>query len=162
MEWNKIVSKETLCGDFEQIEQIVGQYGEAIIIQNNMPKYILKPFSTQEEPPAQESCQTAERSRRLTIEERRLLRRKLDSTGKRIFVTYYEHFQNLEDPLVFLAGEDFTEASKRARSSTARYIFRQGWELHALRYIIQTDRAAPEVIRRAQQILLREETAGTP
>ena len=79
--------------------------------------------------------------------------RKLSSTGKRVFVTYYEHFKGQEDPMVFLTREDFTVQSKRTRAPTARYIFRQGWQHHALRYIIQTGRAAPEVIQKAREIL---------
>ena len=85
--------------------------------------------------------------------------RKLSSTRKRVFVTYYEHFKGQEDPMVFLTREDFTVQSKRTRAPTARYIFRQGWQHHALRYIIQTGRAAPEVIQEVREILKREADA---
>jgi len=162
MNWNVIVSKEKLCGEFESVEAIIAQYGEAVVIQDNVPKYILKPFVPPPEGSGPERRQPDGVRRPLTAEEKNLLRRKLDSTGKGIFVTYYDHFRNQEDPLVFMAGEDFTETSKRARSSTARFIFRQGWECHALRYIIQKNRAAPEIVQQAREILSREEAAGTP
>lgn len=162
MNWNAVVSKEKLCAEFEAVEAVIAQYGEAVIIQDNVPKYVLKPFVLPSDEPEPAHRQSSRVRRPLTVEEKTLLRRKLDSTGKGIFVTYYAHFRNQEDPLVFMAGEPFTQASKRARSSTARYIFRQGWECHALRYIIQKNRAEPEIVQRARELLAQEEVAGTP
>jgi len=162
MNWSAVVSKEKLCTEFEAVEAIIARYGEVVVIKDDIPKYILKPFVPPPDGSAPERRQAERVQRELSVEEKKLLRRKLDSTGKGIFVKYYERFRNQEDPLVFMADEGFTENSKRARSSTARYIFRMGWELHALCYIIQKNRSAPEVVQRAQEILLREEAAGTP
>lgn len=81
-----------------------------------------------------------------------MLRRKLDSIGKSVFVRYYQQFQNREDPLIFME-EDFTEQSKRARASCAAYLFRMGWEHHALQYIVDSGRTAPAVRAKAQELL---------
>ena len=162
MELEQLISLEHLQRDFGDVARRIARYGEVYIIQNNMPKYLIRPLSdalsAPSVSPAEAACapEPSPVTRRLSAEEKQLMIRKLSSTGKGIFVTYYENFKRQEDPLVFMAQEEFTVQSKRARSSTARYIFRQGWQHHALRYIIQTGRAAPAVIRQAQEILRRE------
>ena len=164
MELGQLIPLEHLRRDFEEVAQRIAQYGVVYIIQDNVPKYLVSPIPsgvsalpvTAPDQPSVSGEAPSIVTRRLTIEEKNLMIRKLSSTGKGIFVTYYEHFKNQEDPLVFMAREDFTVQSKRARSSTARYIFRQGWQHHALRYIIQADRPTPAVIQQAQEILRRE------
>lgn len=163
--YENLVPFHWLYSDFAKIERVLEQYGEAVIIREDQPRYRLTLLSqapsaadAEEGAPlsnggAESECQPA---RRLTVQEKAVLRRKLDSIGKSIFVRYYKNFQNREDPLVFME-EDFTEASKRARSSCARYIFHMGWERHALRYILESGRTAPEIRARTQALL---ETGG--
>lgn len=166
MPYENMVPFNWLEADFEKVEQVLQQYGEAVVIRGDQPRYRLTLIAP---PPAggrEESRMSAPENagagearlllRRLTVQEKAVLRRKLDSIGKSVFIRYYKQFQNREDPLTFME-EDFTEASKRARSSCARYIFQMGWERHALRYILDSGRTAAEVRDRAQALL---ETCG--
>ena len=166
MELKQLISVDYLRENFTEVAGRIARYGEVYVIQNDTPKYVIRPLEEGDSaPPAlsREAERAAARStaaaRRLSAKKKKLMLRKLSSTGKGVFVTYYEHFKGQEDPMVFLAREDFTVQSKRARASTARYIFRQGWQHHALRYIIQIGRAAPEVIQKAREILEREADA---
>ena len=158
----QLISQQTLRKDFRAVEEKIARYGEVYILQNDQVKYVMRGVGAGEAEPTDRGGARAERSgpaaedRRLSREEHARMVRKLNSIGKGIFVTYYDHFKAMEDPLVFLAGEDFTDQSKRGRSSTARYIFRQGWQHHALRYILEKNRAAPPVIQQARRILERE------
>ena len=141
MSFENMVPFSCLTEDFTRIEQLLRTYQEVIIIRGDQPRYRLT--EAEDEP---------SRPRRLSVQEKTVLRRKLDSIGKSVFVRYYQQFQNREDPLIFME-EDFTEQSKRARASCAAYLFRMGWEHHALQYIVDSGRTAPAVRARAQELL---------
>ena len=153
MSFENMVPFSCLTEDFPRIEQLLRTYQEVIIIRGDQPRYrlteipaadsaagaLLLPTEAEDEP---------SRPRRLSVQEKTVLRRKLDSIGKSVFVRYYQQFQNREDPLIFME-EDFTEQSKRARASCAAYLFRMGWEHHALQYIVDSGRTAPAVRAKA-------------
>lgn len=141
MEWECMVPVERLSEDFQAVEDTIAKYGKAIIVSDNMPKYILMDF-------------VANPSLKPLVDERELVKL-LNGVGKRVFVQYYDYFRNDDDPLAFLADEDFSDNSKRSRTSKARAIFKNGWEKYALETIMKSNRTDAESVSAAKELYLQ-------
>ncbi|MBR3560746.1 MAG: hypothetical protein IKN81_04360 [Oscillospiraceae bacterium] len=139
MDWNCVVSLDTLLRDFPAVEQIVEDHGQAIIVSGASDKYLLTRFNPDTAPKREKTAPDLEQ----------LLR----SMGKGIFVKYFECFQDGQDPFVFMAEEHFSVNSVRSRMSRARTIFNNGWEYDALRNIAHSENVSPELRWRAKKLL---------
>lgn len=80
----------------------------------------------------------------------------LNKIGKKIFVKYYYAFKSDDSPEEALVAEKFTIASRRSRSSSARWVFRNRLEVEALKSIIASDRVDIDTRHRAEEILTSE------
>lgn len=85
------------------------------------------------------------------------LEKTLNSVGKAVFVKYYFVFANMsnEDCLEMFT-ENFTEKSKRSRTSHAKAIFRENKQFDALKIISNSPRVDPVVKKKAKDILFRQ------
>lgn len=133
-----MVPVEWLSDNFRAVEETVAKYGQAIIVVDNMPKYVMMKYSPKKE-------------WKPLIDERDLISL-LNGIGKRVFVQYYENFKNNDDPFVFFDHENFSDNSKRSRMSKARAIFKNGWERNALEFIMTSNRTDSESVKLASSL----------
>ena len=94
MELKQLISVDYLRENFTEVAGRTARYGEVYVIQNDTPKYVIRPLEEGDSAPPALSRE-AERAaagstaaaRRLSDEEKKLMGRKLSSTGKGVFVT---------------------------------------------------------------------------
>ena len=111
-----------LTEDFPRIEQLLRTYQEVIIIRGDQPRYRLTEIPAADSaagalPLPMEAENEPSRPRRLSVQEKTVLRRKLDSIGKSVFVRYYQQFQNREDhALQYIVDSGRTAPAVRAKA----------------------------------------------
>ena len=141
MEIGSMISAKMLSDNFSDVEDIIAQYGYAIIIADNMPKYLMVKYT-----PGHEAKPLVDEKELITL---------LNGIGKRVFVRYYEELQKDDVSESIFDGEDFTENSKRSRKSKARTIFKNGWEKKALQIVIHSNRTDDVTKAKAKMLLAR-------
>jgi hypothetical protein len=80
----------------------------------------------------------------------------LNRVGKRVFVEFFEQFNDVTLPVadvVSLLPREFTLKSRRSRTSKARRIIREGLVAEALTIIAESNRVEPEIAERARLLL---------
>ena len=78
----------------------------------------------------------------------------LNGIGKRFFVGYYHELKQNYPAEYFLAKEDSMQISSiRSRLSRARVVFVNGWEINALRFIIDSPRVDENSKKKAFQLM---------
>lgn len=83
--------------------------------------------------------------------------RTLNSVGKTIFIKYYHNFKSkTREECISNFVEPFTDHAKSTRTGHAQRIFRENKHIDALNLIIQSSRLNDEIINRAKEILLVE------
>lgn len=143
------ISIEDVLSDFSKVDTILKKCKEAIIINENKPKYVVMSVERFEE--LTRAVEILEE-----IEEKKMLPKLLNAVGKRCFVEYYhELLQNYESKtsIVDFLPYEFTLASKRVRVSNAKKIFKKGWEIDALQIIIDSNRVDSDIAEKAKMIL---------
>mgnify|MGYP001447559439 CR=1 FL=1 len=93
MSFENMVPFSCLTEDFPRIEQLLRTYQEVIIIRGDQPRYRLTEIPAADSaagtlPLPTEAEDEPSRPRRLSVQEKTVLRRKLDSIGKSVFVRY--------------------------------------------------------------------------
>lgn len=149
MNWDCIISKEEMLSNFSYVIELVKNYGSVIIVDDGGKKYMLTEF------------QPEERKLPPRMMDERMLKTLLRRIGIEVFVRYYSSFQNYDDPLAIMAGESFTDASKRSRCSTAHRIFKNGWERSALQIAADSKNISLEARMRAKELLDQTEKEET-
>ena len=85
------------------------------------------------------------------------LERTLNSVGKSTFVKYYYDFRDKSrDECIKAFSEDYSDKAKGTRTGHAQRIFRENKNIDALRIIIASNRVELETIRKAKEILAKE------
>ena len=85
------------------------------------------------------------------------LERTLNSVGKSTFVKYYYDFRDKSrDECIKAFSEDYSDKAKGTRTGNAQRIFRENKNIDALRIIIASNRVELETIRKAKEILAKE------
>ena len=141
MNIDTLVPFETLINHFPIVEDVIAQHGYAVIISDNIPKYLMVKYT-----PGRETKPLVDESVLIDL---------LNGIGKRVFVQYYEELrqENISDSV--FDGEDFTENSKRSRRSKARTIFKNKWEKNALQIVIHSNRTDYETKAQAKVLYAR-------
>ncbi len=84
------------------------------------------------------------------------LEKTLNAVGKAIFVKYYFVFANMSnEDCREMFTENFTEKSKRSRTSHAKAIFREDKQFDALKIICNSPRIDPVIKKKAETILFK-------
>ncbi len=76
----------------------------------------------------------------------------LKKVGKEIFVKYYYDFRRLDPNVYTLISEDYTEKSKKRRTSVAISLIRQGLSEYALQNIANSKKVKPVAAKLARSI----------
>ena len=139
MDIDSMVSAEILSDNFSAVENIIARYGYAVIIADNMPKYLMTKYT-----PGHEIKPLVDESELVDL---------LNGIGKRVFVQYFEELQQEDVPDSVFDGENFTENSKRSRRSKARTIFKNGWERRALQIVVHSNRTDYATKAKAKTLL---------
>lgn len=82
------------------------------------------------------------------------LEKRLNAVGKAVFVKYYYIFANMDNAdCIAMITENFTEKSKRSRTSHAKAIFREEKQFDALNMICDSPRVDKKIKKKADRIL---------
>ena len=141
------ISLSELVSDFAKVDSILAKWKEAFIISEDKPTYVV--LSVERYNEFAEAVKALE-----AIAEKKALPRLINAVGKRCFIHYYnelrKNYENKTSNIDFLPDE-FTLSSKRVRVSNAKKIFEKGWEIDALRLIIDSNRVDDEIVARAKE-----------
>lgn len=142
----KIIGIDEL-GDFSNVEKRLEQLGEGFVFQNNKPTHVIMTLEHYEKITnvTDEVVEMETSSDGIEI--------LLNKIGKKVFVDYYEVFKEDNDPEIALETEGFTLTSRRSRSSSARSIFKNNFQIMALTNIINSDRVDVETREKAKALL---------
>ncbi|MEQ8154488.1 MAG: DUF1413 domain-containing protein [Clostridiaceae bacterium] len=151
IDMNSIVSQSDLQNDFDGVCEKVERKKELIVFKNNKPAYVFMTIDQYESIRGDEVSNSNE-AEDLNEESLEVL---LNKIGKKIFIDYYYVFKKDLNPEEELP-ENFTLNSRRSRSSSARKIFKNGWEIAALNNIVQSYRLDEDTLVNARAILEKE------
>lgn len=142
----KIIGIDELS-DFPNIEKRLEKLGEGFVFQNNKPTHVIMTLEHYEKLTnvTDEVVEVETSSDGIEI--------LLNKIGKKVFVDYYEVFKEDNDPEVALETEGFTLTSRRSRSSSARSIFKNNFQIIALTNIVNSDRVDVETREKAKALL---------
>jgi hypothetical protein len=151
MDIMQFVPISVLISDFTRIEELLGLYGEVVIVKDDRPKYRIIAIDDAINSSSHQTYSVPYKANEKGDKTMDVL----NKIGKRIFVEHYYDFKNDHFQADDLS-EDFTTNSKRTRTSRARKIFRDGLHLEALQIIIDSDKLDQWIIERAKEIYAEE------
>jgi hypothetical protein len=138
--------------DFPRVARLALEKGPVVIVENDVPKYVLmdfKMFSGGAETKLSQPCKGGSEDSDYVMD-------LLNRMGKAVFVDYYYVFKKDDSPEEKLP-HTFTLNSRRSRTSVARRIFRENLAIKALELIVSSSRLEDDVVRKARQILQEEQ-----
>ncbi len=82
------------------------------------------------------------------------LEKVLSSVGMTVFIKYYYYFRDKSrEECIDAISEDYSDKSKRARTSHAKRIFREGKQREALEIILSSHRVDVATKQQAEKII---------
>lgn len=150
IESSKIITTKDLK-NFKSLKKKISENGEVYIFENDKPSYVVMSIEQYDM-----MFDKMKENYEASPENNENLETLINKVGKKVFVDYYYIFKDDINPEEALIKDNFTLASRRSRSSTARKIFKEGLQIAALNNILNSSRIGTATINKAKEIIEKE------